>query len=90
VIASNGGAPSHPGWYHNLKAEPNITIEVGGRTVDVVAGEATGSERRRLFRAQTDRFQHLDEYARKADRVIPVIVLAPREDASQAGALRPS
>ena len=45
VIASNGGAPTSPGWYHNLKAHPNVTIEVGTETFDVVARETTGEER---------------------------------------------
>jgi deazaflavin-dependent oxidoreductase (nitroreductase family) len=47
VIASNGGAPSNPAWYHNLKAQPNVTIEVRTKTIDVVAREATGEERDR-------------------------------------------
>ena len=80
VIASNGGAPRHPAWVRNLTAEPNVTIEVGTETVDVVASEATGDERERLFRAQAARFPQLAEYERTADRVIPVIVLTPRDD----------
>jgi deazaflavin-dependent oxidoreductase (nitroreductase family) len=78
VIASNGGAPNNPAWYHNLKAQPNVTIEVGTETIDVVAREATGEERDRLFRAQADRFPQLTEHQLKTDRVIPVIVLTPR------------
>jgi deazaflavin-dependent oxidoreductase (nitroreductase family) len=78
VIASNGGAPSHPGWYHNLKARPAATIEVGARTIDVVATEATGAERERLFRTQAERFPQLAEFEREADRRIPVVVLTPR------------
>ncbi len=78
VIASNGGAPTSPGWYHNLKAHPNVTIEVGTETIDVAASEATGEERERLFRTQADRFPQLSEYERKTERLIPVIVLRPR------------
>jgi deazaflavin-dependent oxidoreductase (nitroreductase family) len=81
VIASNGGAPSSPHWYHNLKAQPNVTIEVGTQTIEVVAREATGEERERLFRAQVERYPHLVEYEQKAGRVIPVIVLTPGEGA---------
>jgi deazaflavin-dependent oxidoreductase (nitroreductase family) len=81
VIASNGGAPTSPHWYHNLKAQPNVTIEVGTQTIDVAASEATGEERERLFRAQVERFPQLAEYERKVDRVVPVIVLTPGEDA---------
>ena len=80
VIASNGGAAKHPAWYHNLKAQPNVMIEVATDTIDVIACEATGQERERLFRTQADRFPQLDEYQQSTDRIIPVIVLTPRED----------
>jgi deazaflavin-dependent oxidoreductase (nitroreductase family) len=78
VIASNGGAPTSPDWYHNLKAHPNITIEVGTATIDVAASEATGEERERLFRTQAERFPQLSEHEQKTERLIPVIVLTPR------------
>jgi deazaflavin-dependent oxidoreductase (nitroreductase family) len=77
VFASKGGAPTNPDWYHNLKAHPNVTIEVGSDTVDVVASEATGEERERLFRAQAKRVPQFAEYETKTERVIPVIVLTP-------------
>ena len=79
VIASNGGAPRHPGWYRNVTAEPNVAIEVGTATLAVVATEATGDERERLFRDQAERFPQLAEFERKTDRVIPVIILTPRD-----------
>jgi deazaflavin-dependent oxidoreductase (nitroreductase family) len=77
IFASNGGAPSNPDWYHNLKAQPNTKIEVASETIDVVAEEATGEERERLFARGAHRFPDLAKYARKTDRVIPVIVLTP-------------
>jgi deazaflavin-dependent oxidoreductase (nitroreductase family) len=77
VFASNGGAPRNPGWYHNLKAQPNTQIEVGSETIDVVAEEASGEERERLFARAAERFPDLAEYARKTHRVVPVIVLTP-------------
>jgi deazaflavin-dependent oxidoreductase (nitroreductase family) len=77
VFASKAGAPTNPGWYHNLKAHPNITIEVGADTVEVVVSEATGEERERLFRAQVERSPQFGEYQAKTKRVIPVIVLTP-------------
>ena len=64
IFASKAGAPTNPDWYHNLKAQPNVKVEVGTDTIAVVAGEATGEERERLYRTQ-------------AERVIPVIVLTP-------------
>jgi deazaflavin-dependent oxidoreductase (nitroreductase family) len=77
VFASKGGAPTNPGWYHNLKANPVVTIEVGAETIGVVASEATGEERERLFRAQTERVPQFAEYEREAGRVIPVMILTP-------------
>ena len=77
VFASKGGAPTNPDWYHNLKAHPNVTVEVGTDTIDVVASEATGEERDRLYRTQAERTPQFAEYQQKTDRVIPVMVLAP-------------
>ncbi|HEY4428265.1 MAG TPA: nitroreductase family deazaflavin-dependent oxidoreductase [Solirubrobacteraceae bacterium] len=75
VFASKGGAPTNPDWYHNLKANPNVTIEVGTNTIEVVASEATGEERERLFRTQAERVPQFAEYEEQTSRVIPVIVL---------------
>ncbi len=77
IFASKGGAPANPDWYHNLKAHPNARIEVGTDTIDVVATEASGEERERLFRAQAERVPQFAEYEAKAGRTIPVIVLEP-------------
>jgi deazaflavin-dependent oxidoreductase (nitroreductase family) len=77
VFASKAGAPTNPDWYHNLKAHPDATIEVGTETIDVVAGEATGEERERLYRTQKERAPQFAEYETKTERVIPVIVLTP-------------
>jgi deazaflavin-dependent oxidoreductase (nitroreductase family) len=79
VFASRAGAPINPGWYHNLKAHPDATIEVGTDTIDVVASEATGEERERLYRTQAERVPQFAEYEQKTTRVIPVMVLTPRE-----------
>ncbi|MGB0096223.1 MAG: nitroreductase family deazaflavin-dependent oxidoreductase [Solirubrobacteraceae bacterium] len=77
IFASKAGAPSNPDWYHNLKAHPEVTIEVGTETINVRASEATGEERERLFRAQTERSPQFAEYQEKTSRAIPVIVLTP-------------
>jgi deazaflavin-dependent oxidoreductase (nitroreductase family) len=78
IFASKAGAPSNPDWYHNLKAQPNVKVEVGTDTIDVVAGEATGEERERLYRTQVERVPQFAEYEKTAgERVIPVIVLTP-------------
>ena len=77
VFASKGGGPQNPGWYHNLKASPQTSIEVGDSTLPVVADEVTGEERERLFAAQAAAHPQFAEYQEKTDRKIPVIVLKP-------------
>jgi deazaflavin-dependent oxidoreductase (nitroreductase family) len=77
VFASKAGAPTNPDWYHNLKAHPAVTIEVGTETIDAVASEATDEERERLYRTQAERTPQFAEYQKQTDRVIPVIVLTP-------------
>jgi deazaflavin-dependent oxidoreductase (nitroreductase family) len=77
IFASKGGAPTNPAWYHNLKAHPDATIEVGDSTLPVVATEATGSEREALFEAQAQRSPQFGEYQNKTDRQIPVMILTP-------------
>ena len=79
VFASKAGAPTNPDWYHNLKAQPNVTIEVGADTVDVVASEAMGEDRERLYRTQAERVPQFADYEQQTERVIPVIVLTPAE-----------
>lgn len=79
ILASKGGAPINPGWYHNLRAHPEARIEVGTDSINVIASEATGDERERLFRAQAERSPQFAEYETRTDRVIPVIVLTPNE-----------
>jgi deazaflavin-dependent oxidoreductase (nitroreductase family) len=78
VFASKGGAPTNPDWYHNLKAHPNVAIDVATDTIDVVASEATGQERERLYATQAERAPQFAEYARQAaGRVIPVMIMTP-------------
>lgn len=78
IFASKAGAPENPAWYHNLKAGPEITIEVGTDTLDVHADQAEGDERDRLYNAQVERSPQFAEYQAKAGRTIPVMVLTPR------------
>jgi deazaflavin-dependent oxidoreductase (nitroreductase family) len=78
VFASKGGAPTNPGWFHNLVAHPEVTIEVGTDTVDVLASQAEGEERDRLFDAQKQRVPQFGEYKQNTTRKIPVVLLTPR------------
>jgi deazaflavin-dependent oxidoreductase (nitroreductase family) len=79
IFGSKGGAPTNPAWYHNLKAHPDVRIEVGPETFDVTATELTGEERERVFRAQAERAPQFAEYAKNTDRAIPVIALTPKQ-----------
>ena len=76
VVASKGGAPEHPGWYQNLEADPEVTIQVKGERIPVRASDAEGSERERLWKLMTEVWPAYDEYQQKTDRQIPVVVLA--------------
>jgi deazaflavin-dependent oxidoreductase (nitroreductase family) len=78
IFASKGGAPNHPGWFHNLKANPDVAMEVGNDKLDVVATELTGEERDRIYAIQEERQPQFAEYAQKTDRKIPVIELTPK------------
>jgi deazaflavin-dependent oxidoreductase (nitroreductase family) len=77
IFASKAGAPTNPGWYYNLKAQPDTSVEVGSDTVAVTASEATGEERERLYRTQAERVPQFADYEQNTERVIPVIVLTP-------------
>jgi deazaflavin-dependent oxidoreductase (nitroreductase family) len=78
VIASKGGAPTHPGWYHNLVTNPEVTVEVGPEQFEARATPAQGEERERLFDAQAARMPGFAEYQRNTARRIPVVVLERR------------
>ncbi len=77
VWAANGGAPKHPAWYYNLSTHSTTSIEVGDATIEVVAEEATGDERERLFATATKVYPQLADAAAKTERVIPMVVLTP-------------
>lgn len=87
VVASKGGAPSNPDWYHNLVANPDVRVEVGGRSLEARARVTDGDEYERLFKAHADRMPGFWEYRRKTERKLPVIVLEPLEPADESGVL---
>ena len=78
IFASKGGAPDNPDWYHNLKANPDTTIEVGSETVEVTATEVTGADRERIWEAHKVESPQFAEYEANTDRIIPVILLERR------------
>ncbi len=75
IIASKGGAPSHPDWYHNLVANPLVTVEVGTEQFQARATIAEGEERTRLFDQMAAQMPGFAEYQRNTERQIPVVVL---------------
>jgi len=75
VVASNGGAATHPAWYHNLIADRKATIEVKGEKIQVKASEATGKERERLWKMITEKADQFGQYQEKTERQIPVMML---------------
>ncbi|MEP9365327.1 nitroreductase family deazaflavin-dependent oxidoreductase [Nocardioides sp. CN2-186] len=78
VFASKAGAPDNPDWYHNLKVNPDASIEVGDDTVDVRAEELPRAERDEKYAEQAALYPGFKEYEEKTDRVIPVVALVPR------------
>ena len=76
IIASMGGAPTSPAWFHNIKANPQVGVEIGNESYTADAEVLTeGPERQRLFDQQAALMPNFKEYQEKTDRVIPVVVL---------------
>ncbi|MEO7069344.1 MAG: nitroreductase family deazaflavin-dependent oxidoreductase [Nostocoides sp.] len=77
AVASKGGAPEHPVWYHNLSANPAITLQDGSRTTDVVAREISGAERAEWWPRCVAAYPPYADYQARTDRLIPVLLLEP-------------
>jgi deazaflavin-dependent oxidoreductase (nitroreductase family) len=75
VFGSKAGAPTHPAWYHNLVANPTVTVELPGERFEARAVVLEGDERDRLFDAQKAAMPGFADYERKTSRTIPVIAL---------------
>ena len=75
IIASKAGADSHPDWYHNIVANPEVTVELGTETFQATASVAKGEERQRLYDAQAEAMPNFKEYAENTTREIPVVLL---------------
>lgn len=76
IFASKAGAPTNPDWYHNLRADPRATVEVGTETFAVTARVAEGDERERIWSKQKADYPGFAEYEEKTSRQIPVVVLS--------------
>jgi deazaflavin-dependent oxidoreductase (nitroreductase family) len=78
VFGSKGGAPTNPEWYHNLRANPDATIEVGTQKFDVTAEVLTGEERDRVWARNASERPVFGDYEKRTTRKIPVIALKRR------------
>ena len=79
IVASKGGASAHPAWYLNLKANPEATVEIGDREVQVEAEEADPEDKTRLWQKMVEMYPAYDAYQEKTEREIPLLVLRPVE-----------
>jgi deazaflavin-dependent oxidoreductase (nitroreductase family) len=78
LVASKGGYPKHPAWFHNLKAHPDTTVQVGSRKLPVRARVATADEREHLWALMVKVYGGYETYQRRAEREIPLVVHEPR------------
>jgi deazaflavin-dependent oxidoreductase (nitroreductase family) len=76
IVASKGGAPTHPDWYHNVLANPIVEVEYGTETFKARASVAEEPERTRLYEIMESKMTAFTEYKQKAGRVIPVVTLS--------------
>ena len=77
MVASQGGAPKHPQWYHNLVAHPRVELQDGAVKQDMVAREVTGTERDEWWQRAVAAYPPYADYQKKTTRQIPVFVLEP-------------
>ncbi|WP_043457701.1 nitroreductase family deazaflavin-dependent oxidoreductase [Gordonia polyisoprenivorans] len=75
MVASKGGAPEHPAWYHNVKAHPQVTVQDGQKVAELTAREVSGDEREHWWNLAVAAFPPYAEYQVNTDRLIPVFVL---------------
>ena len=79
IVASKGGHPQHPAWYHNLRANPETSAQIGTERKPVRAREATPAERERIWKRAVELWPQYAEYQARTERQIPVVVLERRE-----------
>ena len=79
MVASQGGAPTHPLWYDNVRANPRVELQDGPRKQDMVAREVSGEERAEWWKRAVDAYPPYAEYQQRTTREIPVFVLEPAD-----------
>jgi deazaflavin-dependent oxidoreductase (nitroreductase family) len=77
LVASKGGAPEHPFWYHNLVADPHVTVQDGETPVDMTVHEASGEERATWWERAVRAYPSYADYQKRTDRLIPLFVATP-------------
>jgi deazaflavin-dependent oxidoreductase (nitroreductase family) len=75
MVASKGGDPAHPSWYHNVVAHPRVTVQDGDKVAELTAREVDGAERAHWWELAVRAYPPYAEYQTKTDRLIPVFVL---------------
>lgn len=75
IVASMGGAPKAPDWYRNLHADPNVEVQIKGERFHALARTASAEERQKLWLHMTEVWPSYDDYQRKTDREIPIVLL---------------
>jgi deazaflavin-dependent oxidoreductase (nitroreductase family) len=80
IVASKGGYPKHPAWYHNLRAHPDTEVQIGPERRAVRARVASEEERERLWPMAVETYPGYRDYQRRTDRTIPLVVLEPRRN----------
>lgn len=78
LVASKGGHPKHPGWYHNLRANPDTSVQIGAERRAVHARVASAQERKRLWPKAVDTYAGYAGYQKRTTREIPLVILEPR------------
>jgi deazaflavin-dependent oxidoreductase (nitroreductase family) len=78
IVASKGGHPMNPAWFHNLRANPDTTVQVGSRRTPVRARVATPAERTRLWPRVVDLYGGYRDHQERTDREIPLVILEPQ------------
>jgi F420H(2)-dependent quinone reductase len=78
LVASKGGYPKNPAWFHNLQAHPDTTIQIGSQRLSVHARVADPAERKRLWPVVVDVYKGYEGYQARTEREIPLVILEPR------------
>jgi deazaflavin-dependent oxidoreductase (nitroreductase family) len=78
IVASKGGSRRHPAWFHNLRANPETTVQVGSRRMPVTARVATPRQRSRLWPRVVALYRGYELYQKRTSRQIPLVILEPR------------